>query len=515
MEILIQTGGVPEADVPLGVFTFKDRLGETPYGIEPGSCNDEVYRRMVAGGEIAGETGEAPYAITCNPTGPYRIFFIGLGGADGSAMEDFRKAGASVNRRLRRFNMTKIDFLLPELPSLSSRILKRNIQAFTEGFILRNYDFDKYRDETIEGTVERIRLLEKDESRLEVLVEGVRLGKLFGNATNYCRDLANEPANFLTPVKMAERAMEIADQSPRIEAEILDRKQIEKIGMGLLLGVARASSHPPYVIILNYDSGQKNAPTIGLVGKGVTFDAGGLSIKRAKGMFDMKRDLSGGAAVLSALHAVARMDLKVNVIALVGAAENMVGSNAMRPGDIIRSLSGKTVEVLNTDAEGRLILADLLTYLQDRWKPDCIIDIATLSGSIANAFGRNMSGILANNDDLFLKLRNAADRSSEKIWRMPLEEQYRQHTMSHFADLKNLSDNAPDSMFSGLFLQEFVNKDVPWAHLDIAGTETHFGEPSTYYVRGATGVGTRLLLEFILAESQSPDALQWCYDEKT
>ena len=314
---------------------------------------------------------------------------------------------------------------------------------------------------------------------------------------------------------MAERAVEIAEESPRITTEILDQDQIEKIGMGLLLNVAKASCHPPRVIIMVYDSGCKKAPTIGLVGKGVTFDAGGLSIKRAEGMFDMKRDLSGGAAVMSALHAVAHMKLDINIVALVGAVENAVGSNAMRPGDIIRSLSGKTVEVMNTDAEGRLILADLLTYLQDRWSPDSIIDIATLSGAIAKAFGKNMRGILVNNEELFQKLSIAADSSCEKIWRLPLEERYRKNTKSHFADLKNLSSDAPDSIFSGLFLQEFVNEGAHWAHIDIAGTETHFGEPSTYYVRGATGVGTRLLLEYILAESRSPDALQLCSEESS
>ena len=514
MKINIEHGGSPSTDVPLGVFTFEDQLGEIPTGLEEDSCIKMIYKRMVAGGEITGKSGEAPYSVTCTPEGPSRIYFIGLGDSRKTTMEDFRRAGALVNRRLRRFHMPEIDLLLPQFRSMTPLALKGNVQAFTEGFVLRNYDFSKYIEEVDEGVVEKIRFIEEDSNRLELLSEGVRLGKLFGNATNYCRDLANEPANVMTPAALAEKARKIADVSPRMTVEIMDENRISELGMGLIENVARASGNPPRVIALNYDSGQEGVPTVGLVGKGITFDSGGISIKRSEGMFEMKRDLSGGAAVLSVLNAVGRMELKINIIGLVVAAENMIGADALRPGDIIKSLSGKTVEVLNTDAEGRLVLADLLTYIQNRWKPDYILDIATLTGNISKALGRYISGILVNNDELFNKLNTAAKRSNEKIWRMPLEEHYRPHIKSRFADLKNISSKAPDSMVAGLFLQNFIEKGTPWAHLDIAGTETHHGEPSKYYVRGATGVGTRLILEFILEESRSPDALQWCYEER-
>ncbi len=224
-------------------------------------------------------------------------------------------------------------------------------------------------------------------------------------------------------------------------------------------------------------------------------------------MFHMKRDLSGGAAVLAAMAVLGKLNLNINVAALIGAAENLVGTRAYKPGDIIRSMSGKTVEVLDTDAEGRLVLADLFTFIQKQWKLDCLIDIATLTGNISNALGSRFSGILCNDDDLFFKLNRAAVDSNDRIWRLPLEDSYRKHVKSHFADLKNVSSSAPDAILAALFLEEFIDPDLAWAHLDIASTDTHFGKASTYNVRGSTGVGTRLLLEFILATAESPDAL--------
>jgi leucyl aminopeptidase len=514
MEILIEVNGAPAQGVPLGVFTFSDRLEELPEGVAEGSCASIIYRRMVEYGEIEGKAGEAPYCITCEDRGANRIFFIGLGSRAEPRMEDYRRAGASFIRRLRRFNVPRIDLRLPHFEDYPETKQKRSFQAFTEGFILRNYDFTRYTSEVKERPVQTVRFIEPDDSRLEMLLEGLHLGKLFGNATNFCRDLGNEPANVMTPQRLAELALEIGRESERVTVEVLDEKDIERLGMGLFAAIAQSASTPPRLIVMYYDSGHECAQTIGLVGKGVTFDSGGISIKRAEGMFHMKRDLGGGAAVIAAIRAISQMDLKVNVAAVVGATENMVGSRAYKPGDIIRSMSGKTVEVLNTDAEGRLLLADLLTFLQERWDPEVIIDIATLTGNIQRALGSDISGLMTNSDELYEELQLAAERSNDKIWRMPLEESYRDAVESHFADLKNISSNAPDAIFAAFFLERFIDEGRRWAHLDIAGTDTHLGKASTYHVRGATGVGTRLLLEFILERGESPDALSHCEDEE-
>jgi len=507
MEFKIKVTDKPEGTTPLAVFTFTDRLLELPEFLKTCKGRKRFFEKMVEYGEIKGEVGEAPYYLPCECEGPSRVFFIGLGDSEKSSMETFRKAGASLCRRLRRFKVPNLDIMLPEFPDMDANALKRNIQAFIVGFLLRGYSFTKYIMDADEGTIDQVRFLEPDDTRLHIIESGVKLGHLFGDATNLCRDISNEPANVMTPVIMAERAEEIASRSERISVEIYDESQIIDMGMGLFKAVGQSSSVPPRLIVMHYDSGIADAPTIGLVGKGVTFDSGGISIKGAADMFHMKRDMSGGAAVMAVFHAVAMMDLNVNIAGVVGATENMVGSKAYKPGDILRSLDGKTVEVINTDAEGRLLLGDLMTYIQRRWDLECMVDIATLTGSISQSLGRNYSGIMTNSDDLYQRLNHAAEDSNDKIWRLPLEEEYRKHIKTPFADIKNLGSGAPGSVLAALFLEEFVESGVSWAHLDIAGTGTHYGKPTTYYVRGATGVGTRLLLEFILETSKSPNAI--------
>jgi leucyl aminopeptidase len=314
-------------------------------------------------------------------------------------------------------------------------------------------------------------------------------GRILAEAQNFSRSLANEPANVLTPTRLAESARELA-AAYGLECEILDQDRMRQLGMGALLGVAQGSAEPPAMIVLHYKPAAtpSSKDHLGLIGKGVTFDTGGISIKPAEGMEHMRFDMSGGAATLGAMRAIAQLKPAIPVTGIIPAVENMPGSRAQRPGDIVTSLAGKTVEVLNTDAEGRLILIDALTYAQ-RLGCTHLVDAATLTGSIVVALGHVNIGAFTNNQAFLDKLMAAAKTEGEKMWQMPIDEEYKEALKSDFADLHNIGGRPGGSVTAAMFLKDFVN-DLPWVHLDIAGT-AWLEEAKPYLAKGASGVGVR------------------------
>ena len=365
------------------------------------------------------------------------------------------------------------------------------------GAALRSYRFDKYRTK---------QKPEQKPSLMALTVAAVSPGEAkqaykplaaAAAAVAFTRDLVSEPANELYPESMAERAAALAGPDlPGLAVEVLDEKRLEQLGMGALLGVAQGSARPPRVVVMQYRGAAAAIPPVAFIGKGVTFDTGGISIKPGSGMWDMKWDMAGAGVVVGLMRLLAARQARVNAVGLVGLVENMPSGTAQRPGDIVRSMSGQTIEVLNTDAEGRLVLADVLWYCQERFKPKLMVDLATLTGAVIVALGHENAGLFANNDELAERLVAAGKAVGEHVWRLPLAESYDRAINSDAADVKNIAgDRAAGSIIGAQFVQRFVN-NVPWAHLDIAGVAWSKKDTPTV-PKGATAFGVRLLDRFV------------------
>jgi leucyl aminopeptidase len=360
------------------------------------------------------------------------------------------------------------------------------------GMRLRVYKFDKYKSKKANGAkplasvkvlCEQSAAARKQYAELDAIAAGVHIA----------RDLVNEPSNHLYPQSFANEIKKLTKLG--LKVELLDEKQMKKLGMGSLLGVAQGSAFKPYLAVMRWDGGKKGAKPVAFVGKGVTFDTGGISIKPAGGMEDMKGDMGGAACVTGLMAALAGRKAKVNAVGVVGLVENMPGHNAQRPGDVVTSMSGQTIAVLNTDAEGRLVLADALWYTQDRFKPQFMINLATLTGAILIALGKEHAGLFSNDDKLSEQLSKAGQATLEKVWRMPLTPEYDKLIDSDIADMKNIGGRLAGSITAGQFLQRFVN-GVPWAHLDVAGTA--MDSPKSPINRSwASGWGVRLLDQLV------------------
>ena len=365
------------------------------------------------------------------------------------------------------------------------------------GAALRSYRFDKYRTK---------QKPEQKPSLSSITVSAASPGEAkqayqalgaAAEAVAFTRDLVSEPANELYPESMAERAAALAGPDlPGLTVEVLDENRLSELGMGALLGVAQGSVRPPRVVVMQYRGVAADVAPLAFIGKGVTFDTGGISIKPAGGMWDMKWDMAGAGVVIGLMRLLAARGARVNAVGLIGLVENMPSGAAQRPGDIVRSMSGQTIEVLNTDAEGRLVLADVLWYCQDRFKPKAMIDLATLTGAVIVALGHENAGLFANNDELAERLVAAGKAVGEPVWRLPLAESYDRAIDSDAADVKNIAgDRAAGSIIGAQFVQRFVN-NVPWAHLDIAGVAWSKKDAPTV-PKGATAFGVRLLDRFV------------------
>ena len=423
------------------------------------------------------------------PGTPARLLVAGLGDASELDAEKLRVLGALAAKEGRRYEAKRIAWELGELGEVSTADAA---SAIAEGMILGSYRFDRYRssdpDEPPGPELERLALATTDAGEL---APGLRAARVGAEAANRARELQNLPANVVTPTHLAERAKELAVAFEAVNAEILGREEIGAKGLGGLAAVAAGSEQEPQLICLRY-SGRGSGEVLGLVGKAVTFDSGGISIKPSQGMQEMKMDMSGGAAVLEAVGAIAELGLPLEIAAVIPATENMPSGTATRPGDIITQLNGKTVEVNNTDAEGRLILADALTWCVREMGAARVIDLATLTGAVLVALGSTYAALISNDDDLADEVEAAATRSGELAWRLPLHPEYKELTKGTVADLTNAaSKRKAGTIYAGAFLEEFVD-EKPWVHLDIAGTAWDVGRE--YVGKGPTGFGVRLLL---------------------
>lgn len=425
-----------------------------------------------------------------------RVLFAGLGKQDDAIhvrRERLRLVGGVVAQQAAAIKAKDVLVVLPKDYLLDAVEIA---ECLAEGLLLGNYRFDLYKsppkDEKDQpARVERFYLHDGGLSQSAVR-KGLERGRAIGEATNAARDMANHPANYWTPAEFVEYAKKLSKRTS-LKCKALDKGAMQKLGMGGILGVNQGSAVPPQLVILEYRTNKKH-PTLLLVGKGLTFDSGGVSLKPPAGMEDMKYDMCGGAAVLAAMQAIAEIGVAgVNVIGLIPATENMAGAAALKPGDVIRHYGGKTSEIINTDAEGRLILADALAYGIATYQPEAVIDMATLTGAVIIGLGHHYTGLLTNNDQLAAQLLEAGAQVGEPQWRLPLGPEYRKQIDSRVADIKNAgSDRSAGTITAACYLQEFVG-ETPWAHLDIAGTAWNFTEKS-YIPKGPSGVGVRTLV---------------------
>lgn len=446
---------------------------------------------IIKSGDFQGKLHQIAVLYTKDAIGAKRIILTGLGPKKNFDIEKLRGAYAKAAQHIRGLGLKEFSFFMDA--GDSRQTLNQMIEASLEGVILGLYQFTPYK--TLERdklkTIERVRVLDDRDDVLRDIRAAAGTAEIIARAVHFARDLVSTPGNEMTPSNMAQAAGRIAERK-RVRVKVLDVAQMKKLGMNALLGVARGSDEPARFIILEYRGTRRGESPLVLVGKGLTFDSGGISIKPAENMEEMKSDMAGGAAVLGAIMAAADLELPLNVVGLVPATENLPSGCALKPGDILKSLSGQTIEVVNTDAEGRLILADALTYAQ-RYKPAAVIDLATLTGACKIALGDHVIGMFGNNEHLKEKIRMAGERTGERVWELPLWEDYHDLIKSDVADFKNTGGRAGGAITAAVFLSKFVG-DFPWVHLDIAGP-AWLAKDKAYTPKGATGIGVRLLVQ--------------------
>ncbi len=424
-----------------------------------------------------------------------RVLLVGLGKEQEFNLDKLRGAASSAACCIRDFGLKS--FVVPFSFVQTENIISRDkAAAFVEGILLGLYKFDDFKSNQRGSRQNRINsatiLVNSMDELKKTRIEAGRAGSV-ARAVCTARDLVSRPGNSATPSFLAETARSMAKASGLI-FKVLDEKGIKKLGMGAFSGVAQGSNEPARFIVLEHKPARKKVPSVVLIGKAITFDSGGISLKPAGKMEEMKTDMAGGAAVLGTLQAVAELNLPVHVIGIVPATENLPSGRALKPGDIVKSMSGKTIEVISTDAEGRLILCDALTYAA-RYKPSAVIDLATLTGACIIALGNDVTAVMGNDEKLIGKIRKAADTTGERVWQLPLWQEYGELIKSDIADIKNAGGRPAGTITAGYFLKEFAG-DIPWAHLDIAGTAwTDRNKP--YVPKGASGVGVRLLVEML------------------
>lgn len=473
-----------DADCDVLILPFCEGEGEGAYK-ELDLLLKGLIGRVMRSGEFGGKHGQLSLLHTMKMIRPARLLLSGLGKREEVNSEKVRQAGGKALSCL--YGLGVRDVSLSSGPFLS---LKLSPIHFLEGGLLVLYAFRRYKSK--EGdtkAIERFTLLGKTD---KAFMASVRRTVVTSAAVNFAKDLINTPSNDMTPTVLAKSAKAIAKGRVSVSVKILGRTEAKKEGMGAFLSVARGSMEPPKFIVLRYRGG-KGAP-IALIGKSITFDSGGISIKPSEGMEKMKYDMAGGAVVLGVIKAAAEMRLQVNLIGVLPATENLPGGTASKPGDVVTSVGGKTIEIISTDAEGRLVLADALGYTK-KLRPKAIIDVATLTGACSVALGNEAIAMMGNDRALLERMKAAGEEVYERVWEMPLYEEYMDYIKSDIADLKNSGGKTGSLVTAGYFLKEFAG-DTPWVHLDIAGTAwTEKERP--YTGKGATGVGVRLVLNFL------------------
>lgn len=442
-------------------------------------------------GEFKGELFETHLLHTQGALPAKRIVLTGLGKKGEFDLEKWRGAASKAGQFIRNGGFKQFVFPIKKWAGHSEAELA---ESFVTGLLLGVYQFSEFKTldrDKIKEIRELILLGEIDEDT-QWIAEGLRVGQIISEAVCMARDLVNGPSNEITPTVLAENAQKVA-RDHSIDIQVWEVTQAEAMGMGAFVAVAKGSEEPGKFIVLEYNKG-KGLETIALVGKGITFDSGGISIKPSENMDRMKDDMSGAAAVLSTMKAASKLRLPLHLVGIMPATENLPSGKAYKPGDVLKTLSGQTVEVISTDAEGRLILSDALTYSL-RYQPKAIIDLATLTGACVIALGDYTIGLFGNDESLLKRVEEASLKTGEKVWRMPLWEEYFEYLKSDVADFKNVGTRAAGAIIGGVFLSKFVEK-IPWVHLDIAGPAS-IEKERPYIPRGGTGVGVRLLLQLL------------------
>lgn len=481
---------LPSHPTPLLVVPVWRENDEARVPLLPEPLRDDVERlRAIA------RPADGHHVMTLgSPDGPVdQIALLGLAESpDALTAEHLRRFAGHAVRLAEHLRREALTIVMPDDPDCG---LATGAQAIAEGSTLAAWRFDELRTPDPEAApIVRALGVAAARPSIDVVESALALGGVLAEAENLARTLQSRPGNHATPTHLAGEAERLAAEAG-LGVEIFDRARIEHERMGALLAVSAGSDEEPRVIVLRHSGGGADEAPLVLVGKGLTFDAGGISIKPAPGMEDMKFDMSGGAAVIAALWAIGRLGLKRNVIGIVPSSENLLSGSALKPGDVITTRSGKTVEVLNTDAEGRLILSDALDYAREL-EPSAIVDCATLTGAVVIGLGHHAMAVLGTDEPLIEELRAAGERSGERAWPLPLWSEYRRQLDSDTADLKNIGGRPGGTITAAWFLREFVG-DVPWAHLDVAGTAYGDGKDQPYRRRGAYGVPTRILIDWV------------------
>jgi len=476
----------------LGLFEGQDNLEGSIAAVDK-ALNGAV-SQLIKQGEIKGKLHEVTVIHSLDKLPAARVAVVGLGKPAELTLDRVRGAVAETCRQLRHKQIDDIATVI--LGAGTGSITPESAaQAIAEGAQLGVYTFRWHITKKAEhGKIKRFTIVDSDRAILRVLKQGSDKGSVIADAANLARDMVNEPANYMTPAHMAETAVKLAE-TYGLAVDIMEQEQMQQRGMGALLAVAQGSQQPPKFITLHYRGRKSATVDMALVGKGITFDSGGISIKPAEGMGDMKGDMAGGAAVIAALTAIARLKPRINIVGLVAATENLPGGSALKPADIVTAMNGKTIEIISTDAEGRLTLADALGYA-NQLKAKLIVDVATLTGACRVALGDIVTGAFGNNQDLMDKVLAAGTAAGELTWQMPMYQQYQEQNKSDVADIKNTGGRYGGAITAAQFLAEFVG-ETPWVHLDIAGTFMT-DKTRNYLVKGATGVPVRTLVNLVL-----------------
>jgi leucyl aminopeptidase len=451
--------------------------------------------RLIADGEMKGKRHEVTMIHTMGKIAPARVLVAGLGKDTEMSISRVREVSAEACRFLSKTGARTTATIIHG-SGAGGIDAGESVQAIVEGAMLGLYSFRKHQTKKEEeGQIEQLLIVNKDKKGLPLLKSRCDRGRVTAEAAILARDMANEPSNYMTPTDMEEMALKVAGEYG-LECYVLEQADMEQMEMGALLGVAKGSSQPPKLILLNYKGGDPSKKAIGIVGKGITFDSGGISIKPSDKMGDMKGDMAGGAAVIATMRAIGEMKPKINVTGIVPATENLPDGAALKPGDVVKASNGKTIEVVNTDAEGRLILADALCYAR-KLELSPVIDIATLTGACQVALGEHCTGAFGNDQGLIDKVIKAGEDAGECIWQMPMYDEYKEANKSDIADIKNSGGRYGGAITAAQFLAEFI-EDTPWVHLDIAGT-SRTEKDRGHLVKGETGVPVRTLVNLVLS----------------
>jgi len=441
-----------------------------------------------------GKYGETTTLYTSGSLGAKQVILLGLGRKDELTLEKIRSLAAIAIRYVRKGRCHSVASITHGA-GIGGFNPEDALQAVIEGTLLGNYQFNNYKTEkNNHHLIEKFIIIENDPDKCILFEKIAKKAKIIAESVNFARDLVNHPACYMNPTKMANEAAEIAKQTG-LELTVLDTAAMKEQQMNALLAVAQGSNESPKMIVLKYIADKTSDDLVAYVGKGITFDSGGISLKPSENMWQMKGDMAGGAAVLGAMMAIAQLKPRINIISIIPCAENMPSGHALKPGDVISSMSGKTIEIISTDAEGRLLLADAITYAK-KLGATKLVDIATLTGACVVALGNVASGVITNESTWCQQLLTAAEQCGEKMWQLPAFDEYKEQIKSDIADLKNSGGRMAGAITAGLFIEKFVGK-TPWVHIDIAGTSDS-NTNKGYNIKGATGAGVRTLVQLAL-----------------